>query len=114
MAYDEALAERVRSLVTARGDAELVERKMFGGVAWMLRGNMACGVMGDDLAVRLSHEDADDAVADPHVRRFAMKGRPPARGFVVVAGDAVAEDAELARWVDAGAAHALSLPPKSK
>jgi N-acetylglutamate synthase-like GNAT family acetyltransferase len=109
MAYDEALAERVRSIIGAR-DA-VVERKMFGGVAWMLGGNMACGVLGDDLAVKMSPEDAERALAEPHTRPFEMTGRP-ARGFVVVSGAALAGDPELARWVDVGADHAASLPPK--
>ena len=109
MAYDEALAERVRAIIGARGD--VTERKMFGGVAWMLRGNMAGGVLGDDMAVRLSPEDADRALEEPDTRRFDMTGRP-GRGFIVVAGSAVASDEALARWVDAGAEHALSLPPK--
>jgi TfoX/Sxy family transcriptional regulator of competence genes len=109
MAYDEALAERVRSIVTAR-DA-VTERKMFGGIAWMLGGNLACGVMGDDLCVKLSAADAEQALTEPDTRPFEMTGRP-ARAFVVVAGSAVADDAQLARWVDAGADHAASLPPK--
>ena len=109
MAYDEALAERVRSLVTAR--SEVTERKMFGGITWMLGGNMACGVMGEDLCVKLSVEDAERALTEPGTRPFEMSGRP-AKAFVVVAGSAVAEDAELARWVDAGADHAASLPRK--
>jgi TfoX/Sxy family transcriptional regulator of competence genes len=109
MAYDEALAERVRSVIGAR-DA-VVERKMFGGIAWMLGGNMACGVLGDDLAVKMSPEDAELALTEPDTRPFEMTGRP-ARAFVVVAGSAVASDPELARWVDAGADHAASLPPK--
>jgi TfoX/Sxy family transcriptional regulator of competence genes len=109
MAYDEALAERVRSIIGAR-DA-VTERKMFGGISWMLGGNMACGVLGEDLCVKLSPEDADRALTEPHTRPFEMSGRP-ARAFVVVDGSAVAGDADLARWVDAGADHAASLPPK--
>jgi TfoX/Sxy family transcriptional regulator of competence genes len=109
MAYDEALAERVRSMIEGR-DA-VVERKMFGGVAWMIGGNMACGVLGDDLAVKMSHEDAERALAEPDTRPFEMRGRA-ARAFVVVSGSALAGDAELARWVDVGADHAASLPPK--
>jgi TfoX/Sxy family transcriptional regulator of competence genes len=109
MAYDEALADRIRPIVGARGDA--VERKMFGGVTWMLGGNMACGVLGDDIAVRLLPEDADRALEEPGTRRFDMTGRP-ARGFIVVAGETLQEDDALARWVNAGADYALSLPPK--
>lgn len=109
MAYDESLAERVRSIIGTR--SAVTERKMFGGITWMLHGNMACGVLGEDIAVRLSHEDAARALTEPEVRPFEMTGRP-ARGFVIVAGPAVAEDGELARWIDAGADHAASLPPK--
>ena len=109
MAYDEALADRIRPIVEARGAA--TERKMFGGTAWMLHGNMACGVLGDDIAVRLLPEDADRALEEPGTRRFDMTGRP-ARGFIVVSGDVVGDDTALARWVNAGADYALSLPPK--
>ena len=109
MAYDEVLAERIRPIVAEHGDA--VERKMFGGVAWMLGGNMACGVLGDDIAVRLPPEDADRALDEPGTRRFDMTGRP-ARNFIVIAGDAVRDEEALARWVNAGADYALSLPPK--
>jgi TfoX/Sxy family transcriptional regulator of competence genes len=109
MAYDEALAERIRPIIGARG--EVAERKMFGGLTWMLQGNMACGVLGDDIAVRLLPEDADRALEEPGTRRFDMTGRP-ARGFIVVSGEAVGDDAALARWVNAGADYALSLPAK--
>jgi TfoX/Sxy family transcriptional regulator of competence genes len=110
MAYDEALAERVKAMVGARDD--VTERKMFGGIAWMVGGNLACGVMGEDLCVKLSAEDAEQALERPETRPFQMGSRPPAKAFVLVAGSAVAEDAELARWVDAGAGHAASLPAK--
>ena len=111
MAYDEALAERVRAIITARSD--VTERKMFGGIAWMLGGNMACGVLREDLLVRLAYDDADRALTEPHTRVFDMTGRP-APGMVVVDGASVTADADLARWVDAGADHAASLPPKGK
>ena len=109
MAYDEALAERVRAIIAVRSD--VTERKMFGGIAWMLGGNMACGVLGEDVLVRLAHDDADRALAEPNTRVFDMTGRP-ARGMVVVEGGSVTADADLARWIDAGADHASSLPPK--
>jgi TfoX/Sxy family transcriptional regulator of competence genes len=111
MAYDEALAERIRPLVEARG--AVTERKMFGGVTWMLQGNMACGVIGEDLCVRLTPEDADQALAEEDTRPFDMMGGGRrAKGMVVVAGPAVADGDALARWVNAGADYALSLPPK--
>lgn len=109
MAYDEALADRIRPIVGARGEA--VERKMFGGLTWMLQGNMACGVLGDDIAVRLLPDDADRALEEPGTRRFDMTGRP-ARGFIVIEGAAVDDDKTLTRWVNAAADYALSLPAK--
>jgi TfoX/Sxy family transcriptional regulator of competence genes len=110
MAYDEALAERIRPLVTARG--AVTERKMFGGIAWMLQGNMACGVLGDDVAVRMAPEDAERALEEPGTRPFEMMAGRPARNMVVVDGATVGEDDALARWIGAGADYALSLPPK--
>jgi TfoX/Sxy family transcriptional regulator of competence genes len=110
MAYDEALAERIRGMVSARSG--VTERKMFGGIAWMLGGNMALGVLGEDVLVRLERDDAQRALGEPHTRVFDMTGRP-APNMVVVAGHSVADDAALARWVDAGADHAASLPPKA-
>jgi TfoX/Sxy family transcriptional regulator of competence genes len=110
MAYDEALAERIRPLVEARG--EVTERKMFGGITWMLQGNMACGVLRDDLLVRMKPEDAEQALSEAETRPFEMMAGRPAKGMVVVDGAAVAEEDALARWVMAGADYALSLPPK--
>lgn len=109
MAYSEPLAERIRTIIAARAD--VTQRRMFGGIAWMVHGNMACGALGDDVIVRLGAEDAERALAEPQTRPFDMTGRPM-RGFVVVSGDALADDDALARWVDAGADHASSLPAK--
>jgi TfoX/Sxy family transcriptional regulator of competence genes len=109
MAYDEALAERARAVISLRED--VVERKMFGGIAWMVAGNMACGVLGDELIVRLAPEEAEKALAEPHAREFDFTGRPM-RNIVMVGPEAIATDEELAGWVDAGADFAASLPPK--
>ena len=109
MAYDERLADRVREVISLRNDVS--ERKMFGGVAWMLAGNMACGVIGEELIVRLGRGDDERALGEPHVREFDFTGRPM-RGFVVVGPQALERDEDLAGWVDAGADHAGSLPPK--
>ncbi len=109
MGYDETLAGRVRSIMRVHEDA--AEREMFGGLAWMLRGNMACCVLGGDVAVRLSLVDAARALQEDYTRPFDPTGRP-ARAFVVVAGHAVAAEADLTRWIDAAAEHALSLPPQ--
>jgi TfoX/Sxy family transcriptional regulator of competence genes len=109
MAYSEELAERVRDAVDGRPG--LVERKMFGGIAWMLNGNMACGVLGEDLIVRLEREEADAALAEEHVGPMEFTGRPM-RGFAVVESPAIADPADLGKWVDASADFAQSLPPK--
>jgi TfoX/Sxy family transcriptional regulator of competence genes len=109
VAYDEALADRVRELIALRSD--MVERKMFGGIAWMLSGNMACGVIGDELIVRLDPEDAERALAEPHTRPFDFTGRPM-RNMAMVAPEGTADDQNLAARVDAGADFAASLPPK--
>jgi hypothetical protein len=111
MAYDEALAERVRELMAAR--AGVVERKMFGGVGWMIGGNMAVGVMREtELVVRIEPEETEAACREPHVHEFGRAGRKPMRGFVLVEPAGVEGDAELERWVDVGAARAASMPPK--
>jgi TfoX/Sxy family transcriptional regulator of competence genes len=65
MAYSEELAERIREVIDARPG--VVERKMFGGIAWMVNGNMACGIIGEDLMVRLDRDEADAAQAEEHV-----------------------------------------------
>ena len=109
MAYSEELAQRIRDLVGARDG--VTERKMFGGIAWMINGNMACGASGENLLVRLDKEDSDRILAEPHVALMEMGGRTM-RGFFSVQPAGTAEDSELGRWVDAGAAYASSLPPK--
>ncbi len=109
MAYSEELAERVRELILER--QEVVEKKMFGGVAWILCGNMAVGVMGDRLMVRLSHEDAEAALGEQHVGPMDFTGRAM-RGFVTVEAEGVEDDRDLDRWINTGADFAASLPPK--
>ncbi len=109
MAYENELAERVRAALGARQG--LTERKMFGGIAWMLHGNMACGVLGHEVIVRLSVEETARALAEPDTRPFDTTGRPM-RGFVVVGGESIAQDGDLRAWVDAGADYASSLPSK--
>ena len=109
MAYDEQLAARVREVLEARPG--LSERKMFGGIAFMLEGNMAIGIVGEDLMVRLEPDEAQRALAEPHARPMDFTGRPP-KNMVFVGPAGTAEDADLLSWVEAGADHAASLPPK--
>jgi TfoX/Sxy family transcriptional regulator of competence genes len=109
MAFDEELADRVRNLLSAR--AEVSERKMFGGIAFMVAGNMACGVLGEDLIVRLGEEEAEQALAEDGVRPFDFTGRPM-KTTVYVEPERTSDDGGLAEWVEAGAGFAASLPPK--
>jgi TfoX/Sxy family transcriptional regulator of competence genes len=109
MAYDEALADRIRELLSAR--AEVSERKMFGGVAFMVDGNMACGVLGEDLIVRLGEEEAEKALGEDGVRPFDFTGRPM-KTTVYVSPERTSDQAGLAEWVEAGADFAAALPPK--
>jgi hypothetical protein len=109
MAYDEGLAERIRLYLAA--DPGVTEKRMFGGIAFLHEGNVAVGVTGDELMVRLGPHAADAALARPGARVFDMTGRPM-RGWVLVAGSAVTEDEALGAWIDEGRAFAASLPPK--
>jgi len=109
MAYDEALSGRVSS---ALGDEPgLVEQKMFGGIAFMLSGNMACGIVGDELMVRVGPDNYDDALSRPHARPMDFTGRPM-RGLVFVGRAGFESGPDLAAWVEYGASFARSLPPK--
>jgi TfoX/Sxy family transcriptional regulator of competence genes len=108
MAYDEHLAARVRTLLANRTDVS--ERKMFGGLTFMIAGNMCCGVNGDELIVRLGPDREDAALARPHARPMDFTGRPM-RGFVTVQPEGL-KGAQLKRWVREAVARAASLPPK--
>jgi len=109
MAVDETLAARVREEV---GDLDgVVEKRMFGGLAFLLNGNMAVGVHGEDLIVRLPPEETDGALGEPHVRIFDMTGRPM-KGWVLVGPGATESDDGLGAWVTRGVDFAESLPAK--
>ena len=112
MAYDETLAERVReSLADLVDPAEVREQRMFGGLAFMVRGNMCCGVHGSELIARLSREDADDALDEPLARPMDMTGRPM-RGWLFVGPADELDDDQLEGWVRRCLAHCLTLMPK--
>ena len=109
MAYSEALAQRIRDEI---GDhPALEEKQMFGGIAFMVHGNMSVGVSGDALMVRVGKEHHDDAMAQPHVRSFDLSSRPMT-GWVLVDPNGTSSDEDLARWVDVGVSYAEGLPPK--
>lgn len=109
MALDEHLVARVEGLIGARDG--IVSRRMFGGIAWMLDGNMACGIVGDDLMLRLGPDGAHASLTEPGVRAMDFTGRP-LRGFVYVDAEATAGDAELTGWIERSLTFAASLPPK--
>ena len=109
MAFDEILGERIRMLLG--DDPDVSERRMFGGLVFMVAGNMACGVIRDDLLVRVGREDYDALVVQPFAGPMQMGDRTMG-GFLVVDGEGVAEDDQLDAWVDRGVTFAVSLPPK--
>jgi hypothetical protein len=109
MAYDIILEERIRTLLTDQPG--MTAKKMFGGVGFMLNGNMACGVNKDDLIVRVGPEAYEAALAEDHTRVFDMTGRPM-KGWVCVTPDGYASDQALGDWVQRGVKFALSLPAK--
>lgn len=109
MAYDRDLAERVRAEIGEH--PALTEREMFGGIGFLIGGNMAVGVTGDELMVRTGGEVHDDVIARPGARPFDMTGRPM-RGWLVVAPEGFATEADFSSWVAAGVSHAETLPPK--
>jgi hypothetical protein len=109
MAFDPELADRVRSSLAGR--TAFGERAMFGGLAFMVGGHMACGVLGDDLVLRLGPEGAEDALERPGVRPMDFTGRP-LKGYVYVAPPAVGDEAGLGDWLDRALAFVTTLPPK--
>ena len=109
VAFDEGLAERIREQFA--GAPDVVERRMFGGLAFMVAGNMACGVVGDALMVRVGPDAWAACVGLPFAREMDLTGRNM-RGFVLVDAEGLAEDDGLAEWIDRGCAYADSLPPR--
>jgi len=109
MTYNSALANRIQVIL---GDLPgLQEKKMFGGIGFIVRGNMACGVVGEDLVVRLDPQDNDAALALPYTKPFDTHGRKMA-GWVLVSPQGIERDADLESWVVRGVDYAGTLPDK--
>lgn len=113
MAYDEKLLLRIRQVLSTRND--VVEKKMFGGVAFMVNGHMACGPHHDNLILRLGREASDQALQEPHVRPMDFTGKVM-KSFVMVEAAGLRTERQLRRWVELAAAFASSSDsvPKSR
>ncbi|MEM8960659.1 MAG: TfoX/Sxy family protein [Acidobacteriota bacterium] len=109
MAYDEAVAERLRVILLERRDIE--EKRMFGGVAFMLDGNMLIGVNRDEIMARVGLEQFDDALERPHARVMDFTKRPM-KGWITVEPDGFASDDDLRGWVDLCVRFVTTLPKK--
>ena len=106
MAYDEDLAERIRDALS--GQKDITEKKMFGGLAFLLRGKMFCGIVKEDLMVRVGSERYDEALRKAHVRPMDFTGRPMS-GYVFVGPAGCRTDAAVTAWVEWGAEFAAKL-----
>lgn len=109
MAFDETLAQRLRSLLIGRSGYE--ERRMFGGIAFMLDGRMCCGVLKGELVARVSADDYAAALKQPQVRPMDFTGRPM-KGYLYIASSAIADDGSLAMWVERCVSFVTALPAK--
>lgn len=109
MAFDEALAQRIRRQLARRKDIE--EKKMFGGIGFLLKGNMLVGVWKDSIIVRLGDQGGDDALKQPHVRVFDITGRAM-KGWVLVAPEGVKSDDQLNNWIKQALEFVANLPAK--
>ena len=109
MAYDEKLAERIRGVLARKRG--ITEKKMFGGLCFLLRGNMLCGVMGSDLMVRVGPDAYEDALGRAHAREMDFTGRP-LKGMVSVDAAGLRTGRQLGAWVERGLGFARTLPAK--
>jgi hypothetical protein len=109
MAFSEPLAERIRQLMARRKHVE--EKRMFGGIGFLLNGNLLVGVWKDSLIVRLGPDEGDEALKEPHVKEFDITGRPM-KGWVLVAPEGVEADDELSGWVQRAVKFVKTLPAK--
>jgi TfoX/Sxy family transcriptional regulator of competence genes len=109
MPYDEQLADRVRDVLSTANN--VTERKMFGGLAFLIAGNMACGIVGSDLMLRLGEDGADAALDQPHVRAMDFTGKPMSSMVYVEPAGITSRDA-LETWVGKAVEFAARLPAK--
>src|ERR1700738_2510752 len=107
MAFNEALAARIRDALARKKGVE--EKKMFGGVGFLLHGNMLVGVWKDSLIVRLGTEQGDEALLEPHVKEFDITGRAM-KGWMLVAPKGVEDDDQLSAWIQRAVKFVGKLP----
>jgi TfoX/Sxy family transcriptional regulator of competence genes len=111
MAFDEQLADRVRA--SLGGVSGVTEKRMFGGLCFLLDGNMCCGIVGETLMVRVGPDAYENALARPHAREMDFTGRA-LKGMVYVAPEGLGTARSLSAWVKRGTTFAGELPPKRK
>jgi len=111
MAFDESLAERIRQRLARRKNVE--EKKMFGGVGFLLNGNLLVGVWKNSLIARLGPEEGEEALKEPHVKEFDITGRRM-RNWVLVEPEGVEEDDQLKDWIERATRFVRTLPAKEK
>ncbi|MCP5118939.1 MAG: TfoX/Sxy family protein [bacterium] len=114
MVYDEGLAQRLREGLRSHDSVapeSVVEKKMFGGLGFMVQGNMCCGVSGEELMLRVGRAAYEEALARPHARPMDFTGKPM-RGFVYVDEAGFESDEDLTGWLDLSVRFTLSLPAK--
>lgn len=109
MAFDEKLAQRIGKLLA--NQKGITEKKMFGGIGFLLNGNMCCGVYKKEMIVRIDPEQTDDALAKPHTRIFDITGKPM-KGWILVEPAGLQDKTALAKWIRLGVSYASSLPKK--
>ena len=109
MAYDEGLAQRIREVLEEREDVR--EKKMFGGLCFMVAGNMSVGIVKDELMVRVGPDGYQAALGEPHARKMDFTGRAM-KGFVYVGTEGFDADGDLDNWIERGTKFAASLPAK--
>lgn len=109
MPYDEGLAQRIREVL--EDDVPFVEKKMFGGLSFLVNGNMSVGIINEDLVVRVGKENDEETLSLPHTRPMDFTGKPM-KGWIYVVPQGYAADDDLQAWVKRGLDFALSLPPK--
>ena len=111
MAYDKGLAQRVREILEE--EPGFNEKKMFGGIGILFNGNMACGILNDDIIIRVGPDNYEESMKKPYAREFDITGRSM-KGWVMISSEGYESDEDLIEWLHKGVEYARSLPSKMK